>query len=321
MIRTAIAALAAIAMAGSALAQTVGEDWPRRPIQMIIPYPPGSGTDVPGRLIAERLATRLGQPVVVENKTGASGTLGADALAKAAPDGYTIGLVTGTTQSLAPNLDPKPRYDPVKDFAPIGMIGSVPFVMVATPGLGANTVAEFTAAAKAKPGELTFGSAGTASDTYFAALLYAQNAGLTMNHVPYRASAAAIPDLLSGRIQMQFATVAPVRALVQEGKLKALAMTSRERSSALPDVPTMVQAGVPNYEAVLWMALAAPANTPASVVQRLNRELNAVLREVSAQLEQQGIQIDPSRPEDVRDRTERDLAKWKDVVAKAPPAK
>ena len=266
MIRTAIAALAAVAVAGSAAqAQTASEDWPRRPIQMIIPYPPGSGTDVPGRLIAERLATRLGQPVVVENKTGASGTLGADALAKSAPDGYTIGLVTGTTQSLAPNLDPKPRYDPVKDFAPIGMIGSVPFVMVVTPGLGANTVAEFTAAAKAKPGELTFGSAGTASDTYFAALLYAQSAGLTMNHVPYRASAAAIPDLLSGRIQMQFATVAPVRALVQEGKLKALAVTGREHSSALPDVPTMVQAGVPNYEAVLWMAIAAPANTPAPV--------------------------------------------------------
>jgi tripartite-type tricarboxylate transporter receptor subunit TctC len=311
-------AIVAMCAATNAIAQGPN-DWPQRNITLVIPYPAGSGTDVPGRMIAQKLSDELGQPVVVENRTGASGTLGADFVAKSAPDGYTIGLVTGTTQSLAPNLEPKPRYDAVKDFAPIGMIGTVPFLLVAFPGTGAETVAELTHLAKSRPGSLTFGSAGTASDTYFAALLYAQAAGLEMNHVPYRASAAAIPDLLSGRVQLQFATIAPVAPLVKEGKLKGLAVTSRERSSALPSLPTMIEAGVPNYEAVLWMALVAPANTPTPIVQKLNTALNKVLVEVKAQLQEQGVEPGGSKPEDVKTRTIQELAKWKDVVAKSGP--
>lgn len=317
MVRFALALILTLAAAPSLFAQA-GGNWPDRPIRLIVPFPAGSGTDVPARIIGQKLGELLGQQIVVDNRSGASGAIGSEAIARAVPDGYTIGLITASTHSLAPVLNPKLPYDPINGFAPVSMIGGTPYVLVVYPGLEAKSVHDLIALAKAKPRALNYGSAGPASLAHLAGELFSFMAGARLTHVPYKASAQSVTDMISGRLDMQFATIAPMLSNIRAGQLRALAVTGTERVSVLPDVPTVAEAGVPGYEASLWMAIVAPAGTPAAIIERLNRELNTVLRtDARDALTAQGLQLDPGAPDAVQARIRTDIEKWRDVVAKA----
>ncbi len=218
--------------------------YPDKPIRLIVPFPAGSETDGISRVIGQKVSAKLGQQIVVENRPGASGSLGSEQVAKATPDGYTIGLITGSTHGVAVALGPLP-YDPVTDFKPISMLGVSPYVLVACPCLTIKTVDELTHEAKAKPGKLSYGSAGPASMAYLAAALFASKAAIDLTHVPYRSSAQSTVDLITGRIDIQFATIGPTLENIRAGKLRALAITSGRRSPVLPDVPTMIEFWLP----------------------------------------------------------------------------
>jgi tripartite-type tricarboxylate transporter receptor subunit TctC len=308
-----------VVMTGAAGAQSNAPNWPDRPVRVIVPFPAGSSSDVVGRILLQKLGVRLGQQLVVENRAGASGNIGSDAIAKANPDGYTLGIVTGSTQSVAPSLSAKLPYDPLKDFTPVTLIGDSPYVLVTYPGLPAKSVAELIALAKAKPGALNYGSAGQASLAHLASALFANLAGIDITHVPYKSSAQSVVDMIGGRLEMQFATIAPVLSNISAGQLRPLATTGTKRVAALPDVPTMAEAGVAGYEASLWMAFVMPAGVPEPIVARLNSELNAVMKETDTitAMQAQGFEPDPSTPQGVIDRTKSEIAKWKDVIAKA----
>ena len=321
MIRTACAvvmSLLATGAAGTACAQTEAA-WPSKPVRFIVPFPAGGSTDAVARIVGQALGTRLGQQFVIENRTGASGTIGTEAVARAAPDGYTIGLATTTTLALTPSLTRNLSYDPVKDLAPVGMIGSSPFVLVIYPGLPAKTLADFIALAKAKPGAMSYGSAGSASIAHLATVLFANSAGIELGHIPYKASAQSATDMIAGRVEMQFATVGPVLPLLRSGQLRALGIASARRSAMLPDVPTLAEAGLPGYEASLWMAIVLPAGTPAAIVTRLNREVTAVLNSADTKeaLLSQGVDTDPGTPEALGARVREEIDKWRGVIAKA----
>jgi len=304
-------------IATSAQAQT-GE-WPSKPIRLIAPFPPASTADVIARVLGQKLGQRLGQPVVVDNRVGASGNIGADAIAKAAPDGYTVGIVTSSTHAVAVGLSAKLPYDPLKDFTPVTMLASSPYVLVLAPGVPATNIRELIALAKAKPGVLNYGSAGPASLAHLAGALFATLSDVELTHVPYKSTAQSVIDLISGRLEMQFATIAPSLANIRAGQLRALAVTSRKRSDALPDVPTMDEAGVKGYEATLWFALVAPSGLPAAMATRLNREAVDILNsaEMKDTLAQQGLVPDPGTPDALAAQIRGDIVKWRDVIAKA----
>ena len=308
--------IAAMLAAGPAAAQS---DWPARPIRMIAPFPPASTVDVVARILGQKLGQRLGTQVVVDNRVGASGNIGADAIAKAAPDGYTIGVVTNSTHALAVTLNPSLPYDPLKDFTPITMIANTSYVLVLYPGLPAKTVPELIALAKSKPGALNYGSAGPASLAHLAGALFATQSNIQMTHVPYKSSAQSVIDIISGRLDMQFATIAPSLANIRAGQLRALATTGLARATTLPDVPTMDEAGVKGYEATLWFALMAPPGLPPAIATRLNTEAIEALRspEVQSALAQQGFVADPGTPDALMAKIRSDIAKWRDVIGKA----
>jgi len=321
MIRLASILLVAAAIAGSACAQGGAADagWPAKPIRLIVPFQAGSSTDVVARIVAQMLGARLGQQLVIDNRSGASGNLGAEAVARAAPDGYTFGIATTSTHALAPSLSANLSYDPVKDFAPVSMLGSAPYAMVVYPGLAARSVAEFAALAKVRPGKLNFGSAGPASLAHLAGVLFANTLGLDLVHVPYKSTAQSVTDLMTGRLEMQFATIAPTLPLIRAGQLRALAVTGASRSGALPDLPTLAESGLAGYEAALWMGMVAPAAVPSEIVARLAREVAAVLAsdEAKAALLAQGVDAQASTPDAFRARIVADTAKWRAVIAKA----
>jgi tripartite-type tricarboxylate transporter receptor subunit TctC len=314
----ALAAMAAIVTSAQAQDASPQNAWPSKPIRLIAPFPPASTSDVIGRVLGQKMMQRLGQPVVIDNRVGASGNLGADAIAKAAPDGYTIGIVTSSTHAVAVSLSSKLPYDPLKDFTPITMIANSPYVLVVYPGVPAKDVKELVALAKAKPGTLNYGSAGPASLAHLAGALFANLTDTQITHVPYKSSAQSVVDMISGRLEMQFATIAPTLANIRANQLRALAVTGRKRSDALPDVPTMDEAGVKGYEATLWFALVGPAGLPATIAARLNREAIDILNspEMKEALAQQGMVPDPSTPEALTAQIRGDIAKWRDVIAK-----
>jgi tripartite-type tricarboxylate transporter receptor subunit TctC len=316
MIRIASTMLALIALAPlPATAQTA---WPDRPVRLIVPFPAGSATDVVSRQMAQKLGARLGQQFVVENRAGASGAIGVDIVAKAAPDGSTMGLITASTHSLAPALGAKVPYDTVKDFKPVSMIVAAPYALAMYPGIPAKTVNELVALAKASPGKFNYGSAGLASLAHLAGALFATQMGIELTHVPYRSSAQSSVDIITGRLDMQFATVAPTLANIRDGKLRALATTGTKRLAVLPDIPTMIEAGVPGYDVSLWMAYAMPAGTPDEIVNKLNAEMRAILTdpETVAALQKQGFEPDPGPPEAVTRLIRSETEKWRALVAK-----
>jgi len=316
MIRISLALLVASFISTAAAAQT---GWPSKPIRLIAPFPPASTSDVIGRVLGQKMSQRLGQPVVVDNRVGASGNIGADAIAKAAPDGYTIGIVTSSTHAVAVSLSGKLSYDPIKDFTPITMLANTPYVLVLYPGVPAKDIKELIALAKAKPRALNYGSAGPASLAHLAGALFANLTDTQLTHVPYKSSAQSVIDLISGRIEMQFATIAPTLANIRAGQLPALAVTGRKRSDALPDVPTLDEAGIKGYEATLWSALEAPSGLPAGIATRLNQETLEILNsaEMKETLAQQGLIPDPGTPDALAAQIRGDIAKWRDVIAKA----
>jgi tripartite-type tricarboxylate transporter receptor subunit TctC len=319
MIRLLSIALVLVVTAGTALSQTSDATWPDRPIRLIAPFPAGSSADIVARIVGQKLSPRLGQQIVIENRVGASGNIGVDATAKAAPDGYTLGIATASTQAVAPSLGVNLPYDPIKDFAPVAMLGGQPYVLVLYPGIPAKTFAELVALAKAKPGSLNYGSAGVASLAHLATALLASMAGIDIMHVPYKSSAQSVTDMITGRLDMQLATIGPTLPTIRGGQLRALVTSGARRASVLPEVPTVAEAGIAGYEASLWIAMVAPAATPPAIIARLNREVNAVLASAEAKdaLVAQGLEAEPGPPEAVTERTRSDTIKWRGVVAKA----
>ena len=302
-----------------AAAQTAAETaWPDRPVRLIVPFPAGSSTDVVSRLLAQKFSARFGQQFVVENRAGASGAIGADIIAKAAPDGTTMGLITASTHALAPALDVKTPYDVLKDFKPVSMIVAAPYALVLYPGIPANTVQELVALAKASPGKFNYGSAGLASLAHLAGALFASQTGIELTHVPYRGSAQSSIDMITGRLDMQFATVAPTLANINDGKLRAIATTGTKRVSVLPNVPTMIESGVPGYDVSLWMAYAMPAGTPDAIVAKLNAAMRAILSEPDTitALQKQGFEPDPGPPEAVTALIRTEIEKWRGLAGK-----
>ena len=314
MMRVVSAVLLALLAAAPAAAQS----WPDRPVRLIVPFPAGSATDVVSRLVAQKLSARLGQQFVVENRAGASGAIGADLIAKAAPDGATMGLITASTHALAPALGAKLPYDTAKDFKPVSMIFDAPYALVLYPGIPVNSVADLVALAKSNPGKFNYGSAGLASLAHLAGALFATSTGIELTHVPYRSSAQSSIDMITGRLDMQFATIAPTLANIREGKLKALATTGTGRVAALRDVPTMIEAGVKDYDVSLWAAYAMPVGTPDEIVGKLNAELRAILSDVETveALQKQGFEPLPGPPDTVTKRIQSETEKWRALVAK-----
>jgi tripartite-type tricarboxylate transporter receptor subunit TctC len=249
--------------------------WPSRPIRFILPFPPGGGTDILGRLIAERLSAHLGQPVVTENRGGAGGNVGAEAAAKSAPDGYTIVLVAPSL-AISPTLYSKINYDPVKDFAPVSLVATVPNVMVTQPSLPGE-LKEFIAFAKARPGALNFGSGGAGTSNHLAGELFNIVTGARLVHIPYKGVNLAMQDLLAGNVHLVFIGIPAAAPHIKAGRLRALALVAPQRSSALPDVPTVAEAGLREFEVTTWYGVLAPAGTPRNVVNRLNGELVKIM--------------------------------------------
>jgi tripartite-type tricarboxylate transporter receptor subunit TctC len=293
--------------------------WPERPIHLIVPFPAGSSSDIVARIVAKGLSDRLGQQLVVDNRPGASGNVGTEAVAHAAADGYTLGLANTSTLTLSPSLMAHPTYDPVKDFAPISMIGASPFVLASYPGLPVHNVLELIAKAKAEPGKLTFAEAGPATLANLAGVLFAKMAAIELTPVSYRGSEQEVLDIIEGRVDMQFATIPPTLNLIRDGKVRALAVTGAQRSAVLADVPTVAESGLPGYESVLWQAIYAPAGTPAAIVTRLNTEVNAILHDAAAvdALAKLGVEAQPGTPRQLADRIAADLKKWHDVIVSA----
>jgi tripartite-type tricarboxylate transporter receptor subunit TctC len=314
MTRLALALLALYLAAGAA--PTRAADWPTKPIHFIIPFPPGSFADITMRIMQQKLGPRLGQTIVVDNRSGASGDIGSEALAKAAPDGYFFGVATNSTHSVSPALNPKLPYDPLKNFEMVSLIGDAPYVLITSPSLPAKSIPELIALAKTKPGALSYATVGPASLAHLAGALFSQMAGVTLTEVPYRSSSQSVLDTSEGRIDMQFGTMAPVLPHVISGKVRALAVTSLKRAAVLPDVPTLDESGLKGFEASLWLAVVAPAKTPPAIVERMNAEVKAVLADpdVVEALKRQGIAATPSTPDELRARIEHDVAKWKKLA-------
>jgi tripartite-type tricarboxylate transporter receptor subunit TctC len=294
------------------------DSWPGKPVRFILPFPPGGGTDILGRLIAERLTANLGQPVVTENRGGAGGNVGAEAAAKSAPDGYTIVLVAPSL-TISPSLYSKLNYDPVKDFAPVSLVATVPNVMVTNPAVPANTLAEFIRLAKSKPGEMNFGSGGSGTSNHLAGELFNIVAGVKLVHVPYKGVNLAMNDVLSGRIQLVVIGIPATVPNIKAGKLRALALVAPRRSPVLPDVPTVAEAGLPNFEVTTWYGILAPAGTPRPIVVRLNAELAKIMHSPELKERLDALATDPvtSTPEEFAGLIKREIAKWREVVREA----
>jgi tripartite-type tricarboxylate transporter receptor subunit TctC len=315
--RHALAAAALLLAGASPFAQA--QQWPDKPIRIIVGFAPGGFTDVLGRLIGQKLSDRLGQPVVVENKPGAAGTLGADLVAKSKPDGYTLLLAHSNSNSVAPALYPKLPYDVVKDFTPIMLVANTPLLLTVTAGLPARNVAEFIALAKSKPNGLSYASSGGGSAQHLAAARFQLATGTQMTHVPYKGSGQAIVDLLSGQVDLNFESPPNVMAHAKSGKVRLLAVTSAKRSPMLPDVPTMQEAGVRNAEMLQWFAVMGPARMPADITRRLNTEIAAILKqpEVAEKIASQGGEILGGTPEEFARFLTSDSAAYAKLVKEA----
>ena len=308
--------LAALALAGLAAGPVRAQAWPDKPIRIVVPYTPGGASDITARLLADRLSVRLGQPVTVDNRAGASGVIGTELVAKAQPDGHTLALVASShvvNKALFNNLS----YDPIKGFAPISQTANVQLVMVVPATLGVSTVAEFVALARSRPGALSYASSGNGSNPQFFAEMFKQAAGLDLMHVPYKGSTAAHTDLLAGRTHLMFDALAAVAPHVKSGRLKLLAVAGPTRSALLPEVPTVAEAGrLPGYGATSWGALLAPAGTPKAVLDRLHQETVAILQspEVRERLGALGAEVVASTPQQLAELMQREETRYTRLV-------
>lgn len=299
-------------MAEVAAAQT----YPSRPIRIVITFPAGGPTDTVVRPIAQRLNEAWGQPVILDNRGGAGGVVGTEIVARAAPDGYNLLVGTAGGMAINPNLMASLPYDPFRDFAPVGMLVINPQILVAHPSLPASNVKELVALAKAKPGQLNFGSSGTGTATHLGMELLKLATGIDVVHVPYKGGAPAVTDLIAGQVQMIFVSMPSVMPHVQSGRLKALAVGSAKRVGSAPDVPTVAEAGYPGFEYANWNALFAPAGTPTAVVTKLNAEVVRILSDpaLAQRLSAQGAEPAPGSPESLGRYLRQDYERWKKVI-------
>ncbi len=290
--------------------------WPTKPIRFIVPFPPAGTTDIVARAVAEKLSTRLGQPVVIENKAGAGGNIGAESVAKSAPDGYTFLVGTVGTHAINASLYSKLSYDPVKDFTPVVLLASVPNVVIVNPEVPARTIRELIELAKAKPGALNFASSGNGTSIHLSGELFKSMAGVDMQHVPFSGSGPANLAMVSGTVQVGFDNLPSCIGQIRGGKLRALAVTSAVRSAALPDIPTVAEAGLPGFDASSWFALYAPAGTPKEIVAKLAGEIDAILRnpEMKEKLAGYGASAEGGTPESLAAHARAETIKWAKVV-------
>jgi tripartite-type tricarboxylate transporter receptor subunit TctC len=317
--RLAIAASTTLALAAAAPHAALAQaNWPEQPIHFIVPYPPGGGTDVIARIVQERFQRELGQPIIIDNRGGAAGSLGTDLAAKSAPDGYTV-LFTLSSHTINPAFYPKLPFDTVKDFRPVGMVASLPQILVANLAFPPNNIAELTALAKAKPGVLSFASVGNGSPGQLAGELYKLRTGTQLTHVPYRGGGPAMNDLLGGQVPLLWVSIPAAAQFVKTGKVKALAVSTLKRSAAFPDVPTMQEAGVPDFNVDSWYAMFVPAKTPLPIVEKLNKALNAIVRDpqIREKLLQQGAEGVGGTPEALGKIVDSELQRWAKLVKDA----
>ncbi len=290
--------------------------YPTKPIRIVVPFPAGGTTDILARAVAQKLTETNGQPVVVDNRPGAGGNIGAELVAKSPPDGYTLLMGTVGTHAINPSLYAKMPYDHQKDFAPVILVAGVPNVLVINPAVPANSVQDLIAYGKANPGKLNFASSGSGTSIHLAGELFKTMSGVQMTHVPYKGSAPALTDLMGGQVQIMFDNLPSALPQIKGGKLKALAVTSAQRASALPDVPTIAEAGLPGFEATSWFGLLAPAGTPKDVITKLNAEVAKWLAtpEAREKLASQGAIAAGKTPEDFAQHIVAETAKWQKVV-------
>ncbi len=314
IIHTRCQVLAACAVAVLAC-PAQAQNYPVRPVRMIVPFSPGGAADVPGRMLMQKLSEALGQQVVVDNRPGAGGTIGADLAAKAAADGYTL-LMISNTHVISASLYKKLPYDSLNDFAPVLQFGDAPNVLVVHPSLPVKSVRELVALAKAKPGSIDFASSGSGSSQHLFAALFISLAGVKMTHIPYKGSAQATTDLLSGQVTVSFPGIAGMIQHIRNGRLRALAVTSLKRSPQMPEVPSIAEAGVKGYEASLWLGILAPAALPKDINARLNAEVGKILKqpELQASFRTIGTEIVYRAPEDFGEFVKSELGKWAWVV-------
>ena len=309
----------AIGVAGCAIAANVGgqtPDYPTKPIRLVVPFPPGGATDLIARAVAQKLGETWGQSVVVDNRPGAGGNIGTELVARSAPDGYTLEMGTVGTHAINASLYSKMPYDHVRDFVPVILVAGVPNVLEVNPALPVNSVQELIAYAKANPGKLNFASSGSGTSIHLSGELFKVMAGVQMTHVPYKGSAPALQDLIGGQVQLMFDNLPPSLPQIKAGKLRALAVTSAGRAPALPDTPTVAEAGLPGFEASSWFGVLAPAGTPPEIVNKLNAEIAKWLASPGAKekLANVGANIAGGTPEDFARHIQAETAKWAKVV-------
>ncbi|TMH88026.1 MAG: tripartite tricarboxylate transporter substrate binding protein [Betaproteobacteria bacterium] len=297
-------------------AARAADAYPAKPVRFVVAFPPGGGTDIIARAIAQKLAERIAQQVVVDNRPGAGGNIGTDIVAKSAPDGYTMLMGSAGPLAINASLFGKMPFDPIKDLAPVTLAASTPNVLVVHPSLRVATVKELIALAKARPGEINFASSGHGTPAHLAGELFNSMAGVKMVHVPYKGAAPALADLLGGQVQLMFSTMPPALPHVKDGKLRALAVTSAKRSPAAPDIPTLDEIALPGFEANTWHGVVVPAGTPATIVARLNREIVAILHlpDVVERFSSQGAEALGSTPEEFAAYIRSETLKWAKVV-------
>lgn len=309
-LRTALLALAAVVGATAPLA-ALADAYPDHPIRFVVPYPPGGGTDVIARIVQPRLQALLGQSIVIDNKGGAGGSLGTEVVSRAAPDGYTV-LFTLSSHTINPAIFPKLSYDTLKDFEPVGLVASLPQLLAANPGVPVRSVADLIAQAKAAPDKFSFASVGNGSPGHLAGELMMIRTGTHMVHIPYRGGGPAVTDVVGGQVPLIWVSIPAAAQQVKAGKLRALAVSTVKRSPAFPDVPTMQEAGVADFEVDSWYAMLVPAKTPRAVIDKLNKALNAVLAEpaIRSQLLDQGADALGGTPEALGKVIAAELPKW-----------
>ena len=314
-----ITLIAGFAIVASSVSSTFAQTYPSRGLRIVVPFAAGGSTDIFARLVGDKLSAALAQPVVIDNRPGAGGNIGADLVAKSPPDGYTLLMATTGVMAINNSLYKNLSYDAAKDLEPVSFIASITNVLVVPADSPLKSVGDLIAAAKAAPGKLSFASSGAGSSTHISGELFKSMAGVDLQHIPYKGSGQAMPDLISGRVSMMFENMPGAISYIQAGKLNALAVTGLKRAPALPDVKTVAESGVPNYESLSWSGIAVPAGTPRDVIARLNREINAILAtpEMRQKLAEQGAEAVGGTPESFAEHIKREREKWSRVVRDA----
>jgi tripartite-type tricarboxylate transporter receptor subunit TctC len=315
----ALTIFATVALAAIGPSQALAQAYPTKPVRLVVPFPPGGSTDIVARIVAQRLGERIGQPLVVENRGGAGGTIGTEAVAKAAADGYVLGFASTSTHAVAPAVYAKLGYDPIKDFAPISLVAVTPYLLVVNPKVEVKSLKEFVAYVKPRPGKFNYASAGTGSTTHLAMEMLKSAAGLFILHIPYNGNGPAGTAVIAGDVEFLFGSLPAVLPHAKSGRVRALAVGTPKRSPALPDVPTVAESGFPGFDASLWLAIMAPAGTPAAVVNRLNKEIVAVVRSPDAAdaLNKAGAEPTTSTPAELANMVKDGVRKYAAAVKRA----